>query len=146
MNAYQRYRKKTIVNFQLALNRNTDKDILKWLDDVPNMAGAVKAAIRAAIREQVPENTPENTPEQVPENISYTYKVQNGKAIVPEIDDNKPLYAITYDTKKGGDRPHKIWISATNAKSAVKDFRKWHSENLERLEGHAFHVEAKRIG
>ena len=50
MNAYERYRKKTLVKFQLTLNRHTDADILKWLDEVPNMAGAVKAAIREHIK------------------------------------------------------------------------------------------------
>lgn len=49
MTAYERYRKKTIVRVQLAFNRNTDADILKWLDEVPNMTGAIKAAIRADI-------------------------------------------------------------------------------------------------
>lgn len=50
MNAYERYRKKTLVQLNLKLNRNTDKDILEWLDSVPNMAGAVKAAIREHIK------------------------------------------------------------------------------------------------
>lgn len=50
MNAYERYRKKTLVRFNLTLNRNTDADILKWLDTVPNMAGAVKKAIREHIK------------------------------------------------------------------------------------------------
>lgn len=50
MNAYERYRKKTLVRFNLTLNRNTDADILAWLDAVPNMAGAVKEAIREHIK------------------------------------------------------------------------------------------------
>lgn len=50
MNAYERYRKKTLVRFNLTLNRNTDADILTWLDAAPNMAGAVKAAIREHIQ------------------------------------------------------------------------------------------------
>lgn len=52
MNAYERYRKKAIVRVQLAFNRNTDADILKWLDEVPNMTGAIKTAIRADIVRQ----------------------------------------------------------------------------------------------
>lgn len=52
MTAYERYRKKTIVRVQLAFNRNTDADILKWLGEVPNMTGAIKAAIRADIVRQ----------------------------------------------------------------------------------------------
>lgn len=50
MNAYERYRKKTLVRFNLTLNRNTDADILAWLDTVPNMAGSVKGAIREHIK------------------------------------------------------------------------------------------------
>lgn len=50
MNAYERYRKKTLVQLNLKLNRNTDKDILEWLDSVPNMAGAIKTAIREHIK------------------------------------------------------------------------------------------------
>lgn len=49
MNAYERYRKKVLVQMNIKLNRNTDYDILKWLDTVPNIAGAVKAAIREHI-------------------------------------------------------------------------------------------------
>lgn len=33
----------------IKLNRNTDYDILQWLDSVPNVAGAVKTAIREHI-------------------------------------------------------------------------------------------------
>lgn len=50
--AYTRYRKKAIVRAYLVLNRNTDKDILAWLDEEPNMNGAIKAAIREHIARQ----------------------------------------------------------------------------------------------
>lgn len=50
MTAYDRYRKKTLVQLGIALNRNTDGDILDWLDRQPNKAGAVKNAIREHIR------------------------------------------------------------------------------------------------
>lgn len=52
MTAYERYRAKTLVPFQLALNRNTDGDILEWLESQPSKAGAVKAAIRAAMLQE----------------------------------------------------------------------------------------------
>lgn len=56
MNAYERYRKKTLVQMNIKLNRNTDYDILQWLDSVPNVAGAVKAAIREHILQEEPES------------------------------------------------------------------------------------------
>lgn len=58
MTAYERYRKKTLVRLNLTLNRNTDADILQWLDKVPNMAGAIKAAIRAEIARKKGWNDP----------------------------------------------------------------------------------------
>lgn len=53
MTAYERYRKKTLVRLNLALNRNTDSDILSWLDRQPNKAAAVKNAIREEIDELI---------------------------------------------------------------------------------------------
>lgn len=62
MTAYERYRAKTLVPFQITLNRNTDADILRWLDGKSSKAGAVKAAIRAAmLSESAP--APEPAPE-----------------------------------------------------------------------------------
>lgn len=46
MNAYERYRVKTIRRVVLDLNANTDKDILSWLAVQSNKAGAIKVAIR----------------------------------------------------------------------------------------------------
>lgn len=48
--AIKAYKRKTIIRFTLELNRNTDADILKWLDAVPNMTGAIKTAIRKQIK------------------------------------------------------------------------------------------------
>lgn len=49
-NSYTRYRKRTLVQINLTLNRNTDADILAWLDEVSNMSGSIKAAIREYMR------------------------------------------------------------------------------------------------
>lgn len=59
--AYDRYRKKTLTQLGIALNRNTDGDILDWLDRQPNKAGAVKNAIREEMDERI---TFRLTPEQ----------------------------------------------------------------------------------
>lgn len=48
--AIKTYKRKAIIRFTLELNRNTDADILKWLDAIPNMTGAIKAAIREHIK------------------------------------------------------------------------------------------------
>lgn len=58
--AYDRYRKRVIVPFQMALNRNTDSDILRWLDERENKTGSIKALIRAEIaREEAREGVKE---------------------------------------------------------------------------------------
>lgn len=47
--AYERYRKRALVPFQMALNRNTDADVLAWLERQDSKAGAVKRLIRAEL-------------------------------------------------------------------------------------------------
>lgn len=49
--AIQKYKRKSIIRFTLELNRNTDRDIIAWLDAASNMTGAIKAAIRWKIAE-----------------------------------------------------------------------------------------------
>lgn len=44
--AYDRYRKKTLVPLNIALNRNTDADIIERLEKQPSKAGYVKSLIR----------------------------------------------------------------------------------------------------
>lgn len=48
-NAQTRYKKKAVKVVTLALNRNTDSDILNKLDNVPNKQGYIKQLIRADI-------------------------------------------------------------------------------------------------
>lgn len=50
MNAYERYRAKTIRRIVLDLNANTDKDILSWLAVQNNKTGAIKMAIRENLK------------------------------------------------------------------------------------------------
>lgn len=47
--AYERYRKRALVPFQMALNRHTDADILAWLERQSSKAGAIKRLIRAEL-------------------------------------------------------------------------------------------------
>lgn len=75
-NAIKRYKRKTIVKYHLELNRNTDADILHWLDIVPNMASAIKDAIREHIKRNgynVPEQEaePEDELPEYDENGDY---------------------------------------------------------------------------
>lgn len=44
--SYIKYRKKTLVQIPITLNRNTDSDILQKLDSVPNKQGYIKRLIR----------------------------------------------------------------------------------------------------
>lgn len=63
MNAYERYRAKTIRRIVLDLNANTDKDILSWLAVQNNKAGAIKMAIRENLKRseaQAPDGEEEN--------------------------------------------------------------------------------------
>lgn len=45
----EKYDKANTVQFKMKLNRNTDADILEWLDAQPSKQGAIKALIREAI-------------------------------------------------------------------------------------------------
>lgn len=49
-NAYSRYRKKTLFRLQMDINRNTDADIIAWIERQTNVSGAIKNAIREHIR------------------------------------------------------------------------------------------------
>lgn len=48
-NAQTRYKKKAVKVITLALNRNTDTDILNKLASVPNKQGYIKSLVRADI-------------------------------------------------------------------------------------------------
>ena len=48
--AQEKYDKNNTVQFRMKLNKNTDKDILDWLDIQPNRQGAIKELIRSKIR------------------------------------------------------------------------------------------------
>lgn len=50
MTPQQRYKKKAIIRFTIEINRNTENDILQWLERQANKAGAVKNTIREHIR------------------------------------------------------------------------------------------------
>lgn len=50
MTPQARYEKKNVTRYTLKLNKNTDGDILEWMDAQPNKHGAIKAAIRLAIK------------------------------------------------------------------------------------------------
>lgn len=45
--AREKYEAKATVQLKMKLNRNTDADILKKLDSVPNKQGYIKSLIRA---------------------------------------------------------------------------------------------------
>lgn len=45
--AQARYDKANTKQFHLKLNRNTDRDIIEKLDNVPNMQGYIKRLIRS---------------------------------------------------------------------------------------------------
>lgn len=47
--AQKKYDKANTVQIKLKLNKNTDIDILEWLDKQPTKQGAIKELIRAAI-------------------------------------------------------------------------------------------------
>ena len=47
--ANKKYRKENIKGISLQLNLNTDQDIIKKLDEVPNKQGYIKSLIRADI-------------------------------------------------------------------------------------------------
>ena len=46
LKAQEKYRKNNTRNVTLQLNKNTDKDILKKLDEVPSKMGYIKELIR----------------------------------------------------------------------------------------------------
>lgn len=45
-NAVARYQAQNVQRIGLNLNRNTDKDILEWLDKQESKQGAIKTAVR----------------------------------------------------------------------------------------------------
>ena len=45
--AHRRYQKKNLVRFALDVNRNTEADLLEWLQSQENKAGYIKGLIRA---------------------------------------------------------------------------------------------------
>ena len=49
--ANQRYKERTRVQFNMDLNRETESDIIDWLESQDSKRGAVKELIRKAIRE-----------------------------------------------------------------------------------------------
>lgn len=49
MNPQERYDKKNTVQVRMKLNKKTDKDILKKLNEVPNKQGYIKKLIRKDI-------------------------------------------------------------------------------------------------
>lgn len=49
--ANQRYKERTRVQFNMDLNRETEADIIDWLESQDSKRGAVKELIRKAIRE-----------------------------------------------------------------------------------------------
>ena len=49
--ANQRYKERTRVQFNMDLNRETEFDIIEWLECQDSKRGAVKELIRKAIRE-----------------------------------------------------------------------------------------------
>lgn len=48
--AQKSFEKNNLVSIPVKLNRNTDKDILEKLDNVPNKAGYIKGLIREDIK------------------------------------------------------------------------------------------------
>lgn len=52
LKAQEKYRKNNTRNVTLQLNKNTDKDILKKLDEVPSKMGYIKELIRKDIKKQ----------------------------------------------------------------------------------------------
>lgn len=52
LKAQEKYRKNNTRNVTLQLNKNTDKDILKKLDEVPSKMGYIKELIRKDINKQ----------------------------------------------------------------------------------------------
>ena len=43
----ERYESANVTRYALKINRNTDADILEWLEAQPNKQGAIKQAIRS---------------------------------------------------------------------------------------------------
>lgn len=60
-NAQTRYKKKAVKVVTLALNRNTDSEILNKLDSVPNKQGYIKSLIRADIAMEIRQNDKTST-------------------------------------------------------------------------------------
>ena len=48
----KKYDKENTVQMKLKLNKNTDTDILEWLDKQPTKQGAIKKLIREAIEKE----------------------------------------------------------------------------------------------
>lgn len=48
--ANQKYRDKVIIKQSVDLNKNTDRDIIKYLDSTGNKMGAIKKAIRSQMK------------------------------------------------------------------------------------------------
>ena len=44
--------KNNTTRFQVKLNHNTDADILKWLESIPNKQGYIKALIREDMKKR----------------------------------------------------------------------------------------------
>lgn len=52
LKAQKKYDAQNTVQFKMKLNKNTDSDILKKLDEVPNKQGYIKELIRDDINEK----------------------------------------------------------------------------------------------
>jgi hypothetical protein len=53
LEAVKRYNNAHTRTITIRLNHRTDADILEWLEDVDNIAGAVKRAIRSQIDDEL---------------------------------------------------------------------------------------------
>jgi hypothetical protein len=53
LEAVKRYNKAHTRTITIRLNYRTDSDILEWLEDMDNIAGAVKRAIRSQIDDEL---------------------------------------------------------------------------------------------
>lgn len=53
LEAVKRYNAAHTRTITIRLNNRTDSDILEWLEDVDNIAGAVKRAIRSQIDDEL---------------------------------------------------------------------------------------------
>lgn len=52
MTPQARYEKSHVTRYTLKLNKNTDSDILEWMNAQSNKHGAIKQAIRLAIQSE----------------------------------------------------------------------------------------------